>query len=128
MLMQLILRIGRSQVNKHAVSHQMARRGMRGECDACIEWHVCLMQTQQQQEFWKLSVGLAAAAAATAAAPPLPAHCAPSSTEAPTKLPVCRASCPWQNSGIASLMEAWVDRKRALCCRSCAQMTCLGRT
>lgn len=48
---------------------------------------ILVQQPQPQQQFWKLGVGLAAAAAATAASPPLPAHCAPSSTEAPTKLP-----------------------------------------
>jgi hypothetical protein len=46
-----------------------------------------IAQPQQQHEFWKLGVGLAAAAAATAAAPPLSAQCTPS-IEKPIKLPV----------------------------------------
>lgn len=46
-----------------------------------------VVQSQQQHEFWKLGVGLAAAAAATAAAPPQSAHCTPS-IEKPIKLPV----------------------------------------
>jgi UMP-CMP kinase len=45
-----------------------------------------VQQSQQQHEFWKLGVGLAAAAAATAAAPPLSAQCTPS-IEKPIKLP-----------------------------------------